>query len=68
MKSYLIQHELGGDKGIEMMSFNFVLIYTHAFTHNLARKDSRVDEFEFKILNFSAGIDLIGVEPGAIPF
>ena len=51
-----------------MMSFDVVLIYTHALTHNSARKHSRVDEFEFKILNFSAGIDLISVEPGAIPF
>ncbi len=27
-----------------------------------------VDEFEFKFLNFSAGIDLNRVKPGAIPF
>ncbi len=64
----MIQHELGGDKGIEMMSFNVVLIYTHALTHNSARKHSRVDEFEFKNLNFRAGFELIHVEPGTIPF
>ena len=51
-----------------MMSFDVVLIYKYTLTHNSARKYSRVDEFEFKNLNFSAGIDLNSVDPGAIPF
>ncbi len=63
-----MQHELGDDEGIEMMSFDVVLIYTQVFTHNSARKHSRVDEFEFKILNFNAGVNLISAKPGAIPF
>ncbi len=51
-----------------MQFFYVALIYTHALTHNSARKHSRVDEFEVKILNVSAGADLISVKPRAIPF
>ena len=64
----LIQRELGGDEGIEMMPFDVVLIYTEAVTQNSARKHPGVDEFEFKNLNFRAGFELIHVEPGTIPF
>jgi hypothetical protein len=62
----LIEHELGGDGDIEMMSFDVVLIYTQALTHNSARKHPGVDEFEFKISNFSAGNQPIHANPGAI--